>query len=256
MSTSIAPVANGQPVEIGAGLQEFLSAQVEEVALVQKELDEVVATATRSRETERLHTQSAEQAEADADSVRLKIREAITAAGPGASPTKAMLDLKGKQRSAFALAEEYHALAKAASFEADKLDLQAYNVAAKYKSAKTSARSKAAERLIEVGLAKLPWELIAGIKLKIKAEAVESAAIIGGHPNISSAHDLVFRSVRGWIEKAVENGGQIPVGSAAEVLLADGNLHGFGKTVSYIQRKKMLDEIEAKEAAHQQEWGA
>lgn len=242
--------AHGADVELLA----FIADKAGAVEALKKEFDAALAVASKLREQERLCTKSAEQAEAEAEAIRSRFRESIRASAPGDHLPKSIMELKGEQRSAYAVAEEFHAVAMEVRFEAEKAELYAHQIASSCKSSRAEACSVVGGRLIEVGLSKLPWEFIAGIRLKIAAEIAEPSVMVREHPDFST-RDAVLGHARKWIETAMCRTPDLGAEKIPKVLSMGINLSGFGN-LSPMQRKKAMAEIEAKEAAHQQEWGA
>lgn len=112
---------------------------------------------------------AAQAAEAEGEAAKLQLREIIR--DLNGRPSKKLYDLKAAERAAYSLADEYRSFGKDIAIERDRASIDAHEAASSYRSELLHAMGSVGDQLMEIGIEKLPIELLAGYFLKKTAQA-------------------------------------------------------------------------------------
>lgn len=228
-------------------LAEMIAPQLAGLDAARQAFTEAFGRYTELSERVASFEKSAQACETEAMDAKARLR-AILREGVGKLNKKAF-DLKGEERAAYSLAEEYRSMGQIVALDRDKVALELNHLGRSCRTSQDIARKALVDAALERALAALPVELGVAVHLQTNLEEFDRNSDWHQFPGDSggrTALDFVFNKLKPRLLEALSKSAMEADKVLPPALVVGFDLHGFtgNSAIAMNQQKSQLEERE------------
>ncbi|MBS1191006.1 MAG: hypothetical protein H6R10_2798 [Rhodocyclaceae bacterium] len=243
-STDIPGNASCQPE-----LMAFLTPHMDKLNSHRQEFEKAATLHSHLVEQLATLTKAADAADAEAEQIRGRRREAMRESI--GRPSKKVIDLSADQRAAYAMAEDYRSLANDITIERDRTEIAMHKSALQFNERRKTIYAALADHLLDKAFTVLPLELMAGMRLTADVQVGDKGSVWHQTPYGAANPDIETFVVNKVAARLLSHFKQRKH-SLEELLpanlVAPLSRSGYGG-LSHLQIKKLIDNLAAQEQA-------